>query len=113
MFDQFTTPPEFQIAVTGGSTEENNQLTTAIYHALSYCGFSNVLIDPHNSLTPGVQNSGEVINALRALNPELFESQMMVRGVCDQEQIMAMHMQQQMQSMMQPNYPMFGNWRPQ
>lgn len=111
MFDQFTTPPEFQIVVTGGSLEENNQLTTAIYHALNYCGFGGVMIDPQNSLTPGNQNSGEVINAIRALNPDLFEAQMMVRGMSEQEQLMAAQMQQPM--MMQPGYPMQGGWYPQ
>lgn len=101
MFDQFPNIPDFQICVTGGSLEENNQMTTAVFHALALCGFTGLGIDPQNSLTPGHQNSADVLNAIRAMNPELFETQMHVTGVCEQDQASSMQMMQPYQQQQQ------------
>lgn len=104
MFDQFPNTPDFQLCITGGTFEENAQMTTAVHHALSMCGFTGLSIDSQSSLTPGYHNSSEVLNAIRALNPDLFEAQMHISGVCEQDQIAAMRMQTM------PQYGMPSPW---
>lgn len=66
--------PDFVVTVSGGSPEENAQMATAIGHAMNLCGFSNASIDPSQNTVPDYTNSAEVLNSLRMLNPDLFES---------------------------------------
>ncbi len=107
MFDQFPNLPDFQLNITGGSAEENTQMTTAVFHALSMCGFTGLNIDPQCSLTPGYHNNSDVLNAIRALNPDLFEAQMLITGVCEQDQLAGMPMNPYQQ------YGMMPQWFPQ
>lgn len=101
MNDPFTSQPEFQIAVTGGTVVENNQLATAIYHALQVCGFSAIVADPMTTLTPGPVQSHDVLNALFALNPDLFETPITLAGITEQEANNSQAMMLRHQSMLQ------------
>lgn len=84
--DQVFARPDFSVTVTGGSFEENAQMATAIGHAMRICGFNNAQIDPALATVPEHYNSAEVLNSIRALNPDLFESSFQVTGQCEQPQ---------------------------
>lgn len=86
--DSLFAAPDFQISVSGGSAEENAQMATAIGHAMSICGFTQTTIAPTCNVAPDFA-SFEVINSLRALNPDLFESCVQV-GAAPQELPVAM-----------------------
>lgn len=77
--------PDFVVTVSGGSFEENAQMATAIGHAMNLCGFGAASIDPMQNTVPDCNNSAEVLNSLRMLNPDLFESCIQVTGGQPQE----------------------------
>lgn len=109
--DPFTNQPEFHIAVTGGSVEENNQLTTAIYHSLAVCGFTGLVADPMTTLTPGPVQSHDVLNAIYALNPDLFETPIVLAGITEQDAMLnrGLMLQQQNYLLQQSQTQPFNN----
>lgn len=82
--DPVFSSPDFTVTVTGGSFEENAQMATAIGHAMRICGFNNAQIDPSLATVPENYNSVDVLNSIRNLNPDLFESCFQVTGQCEQ-----------------------------
>lgn len=65
--------PQMQVTVSGGSAEENNQLMHAIVQSLNTYGFSNVEAQLPN-------NSSNTLNNLRLINPELFDTKIVVQA---------------------------------
>lgn len=83
--DPMFAAPDFQITVSGGSAEENAQMATAIGHAMTICGFTQASIAPQSNAVPGYGGC-EVLNSLRALNPDLFESCVQVSAAPQEQQ---------------------------
>lgn len=64
--------PQMQVTVSGGSAEENNQLMHTIVQSLNTYGFSNVEAQfPNNSM--------DTLSNLRLINPELFDTKIVVQ----------------------------------
>lgn len=70
--------PNFHITVTGGSVEENMQVTSLIHESLVEKGFKNLGINHQDRVItqPGVT----VYDMIRAMNPDLLDSSIQVSG---------------------------------
>ena len=82
--DQIFSRPDFSVTVSGGSIEENAQMATAVMHSMRLCGFGNVQIDPGLAVVPDHYSSAEVLNSLRLLNPDLFDTSFQIQGQAEQ-----------------------------
>lgn len=66
------------ITVSGGSPDENRQLSSVVHAALGIHGFSNVSISPSDM----VRNTSclSVLDLVRSMNPEVFDTPIEVVG---------------------------------
>lgn len=74
------------IHITGGSAEDNSQLCTVVAAALRSSGFGNVRLEATNEYPLAhVQHDSERVNAIRGLNPDLFDTTVSVTGESEEE----------------------------
>lgn len=82
----------FSVVVQGGSSSENNLITSIINSALRSHGFTNVF---NESLEDGT-NDVSVLDLVRSRNPDLFDTPVMIIGQSYQsvtEEEISMHNQ--------------------
>lgn len=104
----FATPAQgMSITITGGSAEENSQMCTVLGAALRTCGYSNVQVEPQHEYPTHARHDVDVVNAIRRINPDLFDTAILVSGESEEE------MQMNMAAMGYGNQPFsFGvDWR--
>lgn len=82
--------PGMSIAVNGGNAEENAQMCTVVAAALRTYGFNNVQIEAGSEFQSLALHDHETINAMRQLNPDLFDTAISVSG--ESESDMAVNM---------------------
>lgn len=75
------TNPAMNVTVTGGSLEENTQLCSLIQQALCNTGMTNVSIDEGSMISD--LDGQNVISCLQRLNPDLFDTPVIISGECD------------------------------
>jgi hypothetical protein len=74
------TIPGMSISINGGSEEENSQLCTVVAAALRSTGFRNVQLDASNEFHTHTHHDMDTIMAMRRLNPDLFDTHVVVAG---------------------------------
>lgn len=80
-----TTMQGMSVAVNGGSAEENSQLCTVIAAALRTCGFRNVQLDAGSEFSMQTRHDADTLNAMRNLNPDLYDTTIVVAGESEDE----------------------------
>lgn len=77
----FFVNPTFNVTVTGGSQEENDQLCVLIQHSLTRQGMNNVTLD--ECVIAPQTACDDVTSCLRRLNPDLFDTHITITGECE------------------------------
>lgn len=75
------TNPAITITVTGGSFEDNTQICNLVHNALRNQGMTNVSAEA--SIAGYIDESPEMTQALRHLNPDLFDTPVVIAGECE------------------------------
>ena len=70
------TNPAITITVTGGSFEDNTQICNLVHNALRNQGMTNVSAEA--SIAGYIDESPEMTQALRRLNPDLFDTPVVI-----------------------------------
>lgn len=81
MFNTFSAG--MSIAVNGGSAEENSQLCTVVGAALRAAGFRDVAVAVE--YPTHTTHDIDTLNAMRRLNPDLFDTPIVVEGESEEE----------------------------
>jgi sulfur carrier protein ThiS len=86
MFNNFSAG--MSIAVNGGSAEENSQLCTVVAAALRTAGFRDVNVAVEYPMH--TTHDADTISAMRHLNPDLFDTSIVIEGESEDEMRMNM-----------------------
>lgn len=81
----FYNRPDFVVTVTGGTAEENQQMCTALRVSMSQMGFTNVEVDAVQEFSCGNLQDRDLVQYMRNINPDLFESSISITGETDAE----------------------------
>lgn len=73
------------ITVNGGSAEENSQMCTVVAAALRTHGLRNVQVDFQSEHPRHTTHDHDTIAAMRRLNPDLFDTPIVVVGESEEE----------------------------
>lgn len=73
------------ITVNGGTTEENSQMCNVVAAALRTHGLRNVHVDFQSEAPSHTMHDHDTINAMRRLNPDLFDTPVVVIGESEEE----------------------------
>lgn len=71
------------ITVSGGSPDENRQLSSVVHAALGIHGFSNVSINPGDMVRN--TSSLSMMDLVRSMNPEVFDTPIEVVGESEED----------------------------
>lgn len=78
-------PASMSITVSGGSLEENQQLCTAVRASLKSSGFTSVNVEAGSEYSMSGMTDQNLLSCMRAINPELFETPILVQGECESD----------------------------
>lgn len=73
------------ITVTGGSNSDNSEMCSVLQGMMQNAGFTNVSVDPASQCQ--VMGDQDIVSAMRALNPDLFDIPVMIEGTCEYDAI--------------------------
>lgn len=73
------------ITVTGGSNSDNSQMCSVLQGMMQNAGFTNVSVDPSSQCQ--VMGGQDIVMAMRALNPDLFDTPVMIEGTCEYDAV--------------------------
>lgn len=78
-------PAAMSITVSGGSFEENQQLCSVLSASLKNVGFTSVKVDAGSSYSVSGMHDENLVACVRAINPDLFETPVIVQGECESD----------------------------
>lgn len=68
------------VNVSGGTAEENSQMCTTLAAGMRMMGFRNVQLQAHCEYPTNALHDGDVLNAMHRLNPDLFDTTVVISG---------------------------------
>lgn len=74
---------QLAVTISGGSVEENQQMTSIVFAALTSCGFNNVSVNPMDLAS--LPSNVSVFDAVRSMNPELYDTPIVLNSETDDD----------------------------